>query len=65
MFYRYQIAMESTEDEDAKATLDSLIQAAQEELMLHSSVMQVLPVFLTLHLFFPIHRILDFCKRGF
>lgn len=33
--------MESTEDDDAKATLDSLMKAAQEELTLHSSVMQV------------------------
>lgn len=35
------MAMESTEDEDAKATIDSLKRDVQEELTLHSSVMEV------------------------
>ncbi|KAG0589549.1 hypothetical protein KC19_1G028600 [Ceratodon purpureus] len=39
---RYQMAMESTEDEDAKATIDSLKRDVEEELTLHSSVMQSL-----------------------
>lgn len=38
----YQMAMESTEDEDAKAIIDSLKRDVQEELTLHSSVMQSL-----------------------
>jgi hypothetical protein len=41
ILYRYQMAMESTEDEDAKAIIDSLKRDVQEELTLHSSVMQV------------------------
>ena len=35
------MARESTEDEEAKATIDSLRRDVQEELALHSSVMQV------------------------
>jgi len=41
MFFRYEMATESTEDEDAKATIDSLMKAAEEELTLHSSIMLV------------------------
>ena len=44
------MAMDNTEDEDAKATIDSLKRDVQEELTLHSSVMQVLLAF---HPLFP------------
>lgn len=38
---RYGVAMESTEDQGAKATIDSLRQAVCEELQMHSSLAEV------------------------